>query len=194
MVLYASAAINLIFWGNLATWVFMDYAVKKPESTSTAIVQDGETLASEYERAPLRTRILYATGLGGLGLAISTGFLLVSKRVVRRIDLMPGGTHVKLFTGFRNPASTLPLQANLPKTATPVIAEGSTGGSHIALTDLMLRKALFTGAGPNQAYSESGSYTQLLRKGQLIGYLLDRRGSFLGGPRVLDELITTSRA
>jgi hypothetical protein len=192
LVIYASAAINLIFWGNLASWVFTDYAVKKTEAVSSTSDADADLVAAQFERAPLGKRVAYASGLAGLGLAISTGFLLVSKRVVRRVDLLPGGTHVKLYTGFGRPPSAPALQIATSKTSVPTLPQESASGVQIALTDLTLRKALYTGAGPNQAHSEGGSYTQLLRRGQLIGYLLDRRGSFLGGPKVFDALVATT--
>ena len=90
------------------------------------------------------------------------------KRIVKRLDVIPGG-QVRLYTGFFG-------------------SESTNKGRHIALRDLTLRRRLFTGKGHNGALSTNGSYTQLLCKDYLIGFLLDRRGSFMPNAKVLDEL------
>ncbi|BFZ58193.1 hypothetical protein PYCC9005_005255 [Savitreella phatthalungensis] len=56
----------------------------------------------------------------------------------------------------------------------------------VPLSDLYVRREL----GPSDAADTSigGSYVQLLRRKQLIGYLLDRRGAFLGGPAIMNEM------
>ena len=133
-----------------------------------------------YEKASIRRRTAYSAVLATLGLGISTGFALVSKRhvllmivltdrVIKRIDVLPGGKSVDLHTGFFRLNTT-------------------NKGIEVPINQLSLRRTMFTGNGPNQAISSAGTFTQLLRQDQLIGYLVDRRGQFMVSPRVLDEL------
>ena len=191
LLVWGCALVNVVFWGNLADWTWRDYSVKvvvaRTATTTTNEVgspSSDVTTADEairYERAPANQRATYAIGLAALGLGISTLFLLVSRRVVNRIDMMPDGVHVLLHTGF------------LPRrTASAAVTTSSRSTKVVALTDLSLKASLDTAATtattrPGSA-STVGNYTQLLRKKQIIGYLIDRRGHFLGGPKVLDEL------
>lgn len=97
-----------------------------------------------------------------------------TSRVVKRIDVLGGGKRIALHTGF--------FQRDTTKR-----------GLEIPLSDLTLKRSMFTGQGPNEAISSSGTYTQLLRKNQMIGYLIDRQGSFLSSPRVMDELFYVNK-
>lgn len=84
--------------------------------------------------------------------------------------MSPGGQSITMYTGFFARQST-------------------KHGVEIPLRDLSLRRSIYTGHGANEALSTTGTFTQLLRRKQLIGYLIDRRGHFLVSPRVMDELI-----
>lgn len=83
--------------------------------------------------------------------------------------MLSGGQQVAIYTGFFG-------------------RHTAKGGSPVSISDLSLRRSMYTGEGHNHAVSSTGTYTQLMRQNQLIGYLVDRRGSFLSSPRVLDEL------
>lgn len=88
--------------------------------------------------------------------------------------MLSGGSKVAIYTGF--------FKRDVAK-----------NGIEIPISDLSLKRSLYTGEGHNMAISSTGSYTQIIRKNQLIGYLVDRRGSFLSSPRVLDELFYRER-
>lgn len=193
LLVWGCALVNVIFWGNLADWTWRDYSVQvtasstptqlqRPaqqvhdaQSTQAGTAANGVEENIRYERASTRQRGAYAIGLAALGLGISTAFMLVSRRVVNRIDMMPDGSSVLLHTGFLRRSTA---------------SKASSAGSIVPLTDLSLKASLDLASSPGAG--TVGNYTQLLRKKQIIGYLIDRRGHFLGGPKVLDELFMRS--
>ncbi|BFZ58194.1 hypothetical protein PYCC9005_005256 [Savitreella phatthalungensis] len=69
-LVWGLAGVNLLFWGNLASWTYERYSIQVTEDQTKV----------RYEKAPQQTRAIYSALLAGIGLCITTAFMAVSRR------------------------------------------------------------------------------------------------------------------
>ncbi|GAO47976.1 hypothetical protein G7K_2168-t1 [Saitoella complicata NRRL Y-17804] len=82
---YVAALLQLAFWGNIATWVWFDYAELDPET-------------NKYELSSFEKRAAYATGLGAVGLLVASAFLYFPSRRILTLTVTPNARQVQLQT------------------------------------------------------------------------------------------------
>ncbi|KAG0199526.1 hypothetical protein BGX28_007247 [Mortierella sp. GBA30] len=163
---YATAGLQLIFWGNVAQYAFTHYT-DNPVFSSTQPPPSPLPLPGtegiepvDVPLAPLRTRIIISAGLVGTGLVIAFGICAIPWRYVTKLTLLRGGTQVRIETGRKFPKGyhrTYPIQ------------------------DMQCRQQLVTNVGPqgtSPVKEGSSAHIMLGSKKERMAFFVDRRGWF----------------
>ncbi|KAF9958869.1 hypothetical protein BGZ72_010763 [Mortierella alpina] len=163
---YATAGLQLIFWGNVAQYAFTHYT-DNPMFSSTQPPPPPLPLPGtegiepvDVPLAPLRTRIIISAGLVGTGLVIAFGICAIPWRYVTKLTLLRGGTQIRIETGRKFPTGyhrSYPIQ------------------------DMQCRQQLVTNVGPqgtSPVKEGSSAHIMLGSKKERMAFFVDRRGSF----------------
>ncbi|KAF9965983.1 hypothetical protein BGZ70_003633 [Mortierella alpina] len=163
---YATAGLQLIFWGNVAQYAFTHYT-DNPMFSSTQPPPPPLPLPGtegiepvDVPLAPLRTRIIISAGLVGTGLVIAFGICAIPWRYVTKLTLLRGGTQIRIETGRKFPTGyhrSYPIQ------------------------DMQCRQQLVTHVGPqgtSPVKEGSSAHIMLGSKKERMAFFVDRRGSF----------------
>ncbi|KAF9151440.1 hypothetical protein BG015_006680 [Linnemannia schmuckeri] len=163
---YATAGLQLIFWGNIAQYAFTHYtdnpmfSATQPPPPPLPLPGTEGIESTEVPLAPLRTRIIISAGLVGTGLVIAFGICAIPWRYVTRLTLLRGGTQIKIETGRKFPQGyhrSYPIQ------------------------DMQCRQQLVTHVGPqgtSPAKEGSSAHIMLGSKKERMAFFVDRRGTF----------------
>ncbi|KAF8977963.1 hypothetical protein BGZ52_006557 [Haplosporangium bisporale] len=165
---YATAGLQLVFWGNVAQYAFTHYTdnpmFSLPSSTTTetpGTLPGTEGVAPvDTPLAPLRTRIIISAGLVGTGLVIAFGICAIPWRYVTKLTFLRGGTQIRIETGRKFPP-----------------------GYHrmYQIQDMQTRQQLVTNVGPQgRSPVKEGSTTHIMlgSKKERMAFFVDRRGTF----------------
>ncbi|KAG0291111.1 hypothetical protein BGZ96_005476 [Linnemannia gamsii] len=163
---YATAGLQLIFWGNVAQYAFTHYtdnpifSATQPPPPPLPLPGTEGIESTDVPLAPLRTRIIISAGLVGTGLVIAFGICAIPWRYVTRLTLLRGGTQIRIETGRKFPQGyhrSYPIQ------------------------DMQCRQQLLTHVGPqgtSPAKEGSSAHIMLGSKKERMAFFVDRRGSF----------------
>ncbi|KAG0360938.1 hypothetical protein BG005_009537 [Podila minutissima] len=163
---YATAGLQLVFWGNVAQYAFTHYTDNPMFSLPPTAAEPGtlpgtEGVASvDTPLAPLRTRIIISAGLVGTGLVIAFGICAIPWRYVTKLTFLRGGTQIRIETGRKFPR-----------------------GYHreYPIQDMQTRQQLVTNVGPQgRSPVKEGSTTHIMlgSKKERMAFFVDRRGWF----------------
>ncbi|GJJ78793.1 hypothetical protein EMPS_11152 [Entomortierella parvispora] len=163
---YATAGLQLIFWGNIAQYAFTHYtdnpmfSATQPPPPPLPLPGTEGIEPVDVPLAPLRTRILISAGLIGTGLVIAFGICAIPWRYVTQLTLLRGGTQVRIETGRKFP----------------------TGYHRVyPIQDMQCRQQLLTNVGPqgtSPLKEGSSAHIMLGSKKERMAFFVDRRGSF----------------
>ncbi|KAH7048785.1 hypothetical protein BKA57DRAFT_35178 [Linnemannia elongata] len=163
---YATAGLQLIFWGNIAQYAFTHYtdnpmfSATQPPPPPLPLPGTEGIESTDVPLAPLRTRIIISAGLVGTGLVIAFGICAIPWRYVTRLTMLRGGTQIRIETGRKFPQGyhrTYPIQ------------------------DMQCRQQLVTHVGPqgtSPAKEGSSAHIMLGSKKERMAFFVDRRGTF----------------
>ncbi|KAG0380890.1 hypothetical protein BGX24_003364 [Mortierella sp. AD032] len=163
---YATAGLQLIFWGNVAQYAFTHYtdnpifSATQPPPPPLPLPGTEGIESTEVPLAPLRTRIIISAGLVGTGLVIAFGICAIPWRYVTKLTLLRGGTQIRIETGRKFPQGyhrSYPIQ------------------------DMQCRQQLLTNVGPqgtSPVKEGSSAHIMLGSKKERMAFFVDRRGSF----------------
>ncbi|KAG0280868.1 hypothetical protein BGZ95_008295 [Linnemannia exigua] len=163
---YATAGLQLIFWGNVAQYAFTHYtdnpifSSTQPPPPPLPLPGTEGIESTELPLAPLRTRIIISAGLVGTGLVIAFGICAIPWRYVTRLTLLRGGTQIRIETGRKFPQG---YHRNYP------------------IQDMQCRQQLVTHVGPqgtSPVKEGSSAHIMLGSKKERMAFFVDRRGSF----------------
>ncbi|KAF9409439.1 hypothetical protein BGZ94_001962, partial [Podila epigama] len=172
---YATAGLQLLFWGNTAQYAFTHFTdnpifsvpakVETSSETTPGTVPGTEGIAPvDAPLAPLRKRFIISSGLVGTGLVIAFGICAIPWRYVTKLTLLRGGTQVRIETGRKFPRGyhrVYPIQ------------------------DMQTRQQLVTNVGPQgRSPLKEGSTTHIMlgSKKERMAFFVDRRGWFADAP------------
>lgn len=163
---YATAGLQLIFWGNIAQYAFTHYtdnpmfSAAQPPPPPLPLPGTEGVESLDVPLAPLRTRILISAGLIGTGLVIAFGICAIPWRYVTQLTLLRGGTQVRIETGRKFP----------------------TGYHRVyPIQDMQCRQQLLTNVGPqgtSPIKEGSSAHVMLGSKKERMSFFVDRRGWF----------------
>ncbi|KAF9548357.1 hypothetical protein EC957_006853 [Mortierella hygrophila] len=163
---YATAGLQLIFWGNIAQYAFTHYtdnpmfSATQPPPPPLPLPGTEGIESTEVPLAPLRTRIIISAGLVGTGLVIAFGICAIPWRYVTRLTFLKGGTQIRIDTGRKFPQGyhrSYPIQ------------------------DMQCRQQLVTNVGPqgtSPVKEGSSAHIMLGSKKERMAFFIDRRGTF----------------
>ncbi|KAI7820623.1 hypothetical protein BC939DRAFT_227443 [Gamsiella multidivaricata] len=166
LLAYATAGLQLIFWGNVAQYAFTHYtdnpifSATQPPPPPLPLPGTEGIESTEVPLAPLRKRIIISAGLIGTGLVIAFGICAIPWRYVTKLTLLRGGTQVRIETGRKFPRGyhrVYPIQ------------------------DMQCRQQLLTNVGPqgtSPVKEGSSSHIMLGSKKERMAFFVDRRGWF----------------
>ncbi|KAI8075108.1 transmembrane protein 223-domain-containing protein [Gongronella butleri] len=150
-LMYVCSAVQLMFWGNLASLAYVTYS--KPESDEP----DAPNVL-----APKGQRMAIAGGLVLLGVGVATAMCLYPWRYVDKLILMKGAEQVKLVTHAKwiksHQVKTFPID-HLSCQQKVFTGAGAVGTDALGKT--------------------TSSHIFLRSKGQRMGFMLDRKGKFM---------------
>ncbi|KAF9927384.1 hypothetical protein FBU30_003290 [Linnemannia zychae] len=163
---YATAGLQLIFWGNVAQYAFTHYtdnpifSSTQPPPPPLPLPGTEGVESTEVPLAPLRKRVIISAGLIGTGLVIAFGICSIPWRYVTKLTLLRGGTQLRIETGRKFPK-----------------------GYHriYPIQDMQCRQQLVTNVGPQgvSPVKEGGSvHVMLGSKKERMAFFFDRRGDF----------------
>ncbi|KAF9195033.1 hypothetical protein BGZ51_005997 [Haplosporangium sp. Z 767] len=163
---YATAGLQLIFWGNVAQYAFTHYtdnpifSATQPPPPPLPLPGTEGIESTEVPLAPLRTRIIISAGLVGTGLVIALGICAVPWRYVTKLTFLRGGTQIRIETGRKFPKG---YHRNYP------------------IQDMQCRQQLVTNIGPqgtSPMKEGSSAHIMLGSKKERMAFFIDRRGWF----------------
>ncbi|KAG0257056.1 hypothetical protein BG011_004196 [Mortierella polycephala] len=166
LLAYATAGLQLLFWGNVAQYAFTHYtdnpmfSAIQPSPPPLPLPGTEGIESTDLPLAPLRTRIIISAGLIGTGLVIAFGICAIPWRYVTKLTLLRGGTQVRIETGRKFPKG---YHRNYP------------------IQDMQCRQQLVTNVGPqgtSPVKQGSSAHIMLGSKKERMAFFVDRRGWF----------------
>ncbi|KAG0318841.1 hypothetical protein BGZ99_005430 [Dissophora globulifera] len=166
LLAYATAGLQLLFWGNIAQYAFTHYTdnpifmASQPPPPPLPLPGTEGVESTDVPLAPLRTRIIISAGLIGTGLVIAFGICAIPWRYVTKLTFLRGGTQIRIDTGRKFPPGYHRLYS---------------------IQDMQCRQPLVTGVGPQGTLPvQKGSSVHIMlgSKKERMAFFVDRRGSF----------------
>ncbi|KAJ8658925.1 hypothetical protein O0I10_005307 [Lichtheimia ornata] len=149
-LLYISAGVQLLFWGNLASLAYVSYSAKESDEEDAPFVL-----------APKGQRMAIAGGLMSIGLGIATAMCLYPWRYIDKLILLRGANRVRLVTHARmiesHKIKEYPIDQLYCKQKV-LTGLGPSGIDPLGKTN--------------------SSHIFLRAKGERMAYMLDRKGRF----------------